>query len=166
MTHEFHHAFRIARRQAQPPADVIGHGCAYFHVVIETDAFRTHVPDARREFNDRRDGVLVDCEIEPRGKADRAQHAQTILAEAPDGITNRANATRLDIRASLYIVDDLARRRLRRGIIEQAVDCEIAPQHIFFWRLRIANFIRMAAIGVDSIAAKSRHLHVSALTGY
>ena len=39
-------------------------------------------------------------------------------------------------------------------IVQQAVDREVAPSHVLLWRLRVADFTRVAAIRVAPVAAE------------
>ena len=72
------------------------------------------------------EGGGFDRETEPRGEADGAQQAQMVLAEARVGIADGAHQRGSEIGAASNVIQHCA----GLGIHQQAVDGEIAAQHV------------------------------------
>ncbi len=66
-------------------------------------------------------------EIETRGDAHGAEHAQLVLGKAHGRLADRAQNLPLQVRLSADIIDELVLQRIE----EHAVDGEISPQRVF-----------------------------------
>ncbi len=95
----------------------------------------------------------VDREVEARGDADRAQHAELVFLEAGRGVSDRAYDAARQVVAAADVVDD----PIFDGIEEHTVDREIAPGRVLA-RVAEGHRDRMARIEVDAVAAKRRDL--------
>ena len=87
-------------------------------------------------------GFGFDREIEARGEADGAEHAEFVFGEAQRGIADGADDFGVEIAASADEVEDLVGERIE----QQAVDGEVAALDIFLWSFAEADLVRMAAI--------------------
>ena len=98
-------------------------------------------------------GGGVDREVEARGEAHRAQHAELVLVEAGRGIADRAHDAAREIVAAADVVDDAVLDRVE----EHAVDGEIPARRVL---LGVAERDRhgMARVEVDAVAAEGRDL--------
>ena len=121
-----------------------------------------HLPDLARQHPNRREGLALDRELEPRRKAHRAQHAQLVLGEAPHRLADRAHHACPQVLAPAHIVQHrrsrVAARQILVHIQQHAVDGEVAPQHILLRVVRILHLVRTPPIAVRAIGPERRHL--------
>ncbi len=112
---------------------------------------------------DSRERQRIDSKAKSRRKTHRPEHAQLVFLEALLGISDRANDARIQVGAP---ADKIQHVVAVQRIHEQSVDGEVAPLHVFFRRLGILHLVGMSAVGIDSIAAKRRHLNGMRMFGW
>lgn len=135
---------RIEQVEAAHPAGV-GED---LHQLV-ADALGAHDMDLRGEVADGRPCIRLDLEAEPGGEADAAQDAQLVLLEALARIPDGADDARLEIGAAADVVD----HAFLDGIVEKAVDREIAPPGIALGIGKGDGF-RVASVAVLAIGAE------------
>src|SRR5262249_12546925 len=125
-------------------------------VELVANALAAYLANLGCHFPDRRKGVFLKRAAKPGGKAYRAHHAQLVFAESGSRIADGANHPCLEICTTTNKVEDFFLFR----IVEQPVDSEVAPRHVFFWRLGISHRIGMPAVGVRNVRAVRRHFNL------
>ena len=111
--------------------------------------------DLRSSRRDRTERCFVDFVVESRRESHRPQHAQFVFGKALLRIANGANDSGLEIVAAVDIIEDFVRQRIE----QQAIDREIAAQHVFARIFAEADFVGMTAIGVAKIGAEGSDLN-------
>ncbi len=96
----------------------------------------------------------IDREVEPCRHSHRAEDAELVFREPRDGVADRAEQLRIEIRPAADVVNQLALHRVE----EHAVDREVAALCVFLWR-RKDDRVRPTAVGVGAVRAERRHLN-------
>ena len=117
------------------------------------DTFPGDCGDCRRELSDGGEGLGSDGKSQPGGEPDRAEQAQAILVETGERIANRPDHPLGHVVLAAHIVE----HPLRGGVIEHAVDGEVASQGVFP-RVGKSDTGRVAAVDIAAVGAKGRHL--------
>ena len=108
----------------------------------------------------RRESGRLDCEAEPRGEADGAQHAQMILFEPLRGIADGADDAIAEIGESTDVIDDMARGIVQVCRIEQeALMVKSRRRTSCFGSVSNSTWSGMAAVPIRVVAAECGHFH-------
>src|ERR1019366_6630347 len=94
------------------------------------DARRGALRDLAVELGDGRAHVLGHREREARRELAGAEHADRILAEANEGVADRAHDAPLEILDPAHEIED----GIRRDVVEKPVDREVAAEGVLFGR--------------------------------
>src|SRR5882672_6608739 len=95
-------------------------------------------------FANRAECFRFNFKTESRCKAHRAQHAQLVFFETSPWFSNRANDSRLQIRAAADEIENFA------GVVphQKSVDRKIPPLHILFGGFGVNHSVWMPAVGI------------------
>src|SRR5262249_44711787 len=98
-------------------------------------------------------GLLLDRVAQPRAEPDSSENPKFVFLKSRVRIADGANDFRVDICASIDVVNDLMRKR----VIQQTIDREISPQHVL---LRVGEYhtARVSTVDIGFIGPKGRDL--------
>jgi len=129
-----------------------------------TDTLTAYGMDARGELADCGEGGGFDGEAETGSKADRAKEAEVVFFETLFGSTNGADYAGIEIVEAANVIEQSCanggRLLIWRGIGEmsrveqQAVDREVAALDVFCGSFGIADFVGVAAVGINTIVSE------------
>ncbi len=128
------------------------------------DALTAHGVDESGKLANCGERDRFDVEAEAGGEANCAEKAELVFLKAPFGIADGANHACIEIGQTADMVDHsrtqvfAIAQRAQQRIQQEPVDRKIPPLHVLFGAGRIADFVGMAAVGVDAVGAEGRDL--------
>ena len=143
---------------------------------LVADAFAADGRNAWGEGAHCSEGRRLNSEAEARGKANGTEQAKLIFLKPPHRIADGAQNAGVEIGQAADMIDDCVAQRLwigadllqrptptqwaAQGIEQEAVDGEVAALDVFGGVEGVADLVGMAAIGVRTVGAKGRDLHL------
>jgi len=139
------------------------------------DTFATDGVDAGSEFADCGDCDGFNDEAEAGGKADRTEEAKLVFFEALFGVADGTDDAGFEVVEATDVVEDcgaefvgvrrefVERCAFAQWVEEEAVDGEVATLDVFGGSLCVADFVGVAAVGVDAVIAEGGDLCDAAL---
>src|SRR6516164_947691 len=85
-----------------------------------------------------------------------------VFLEALERVADGANATPADVSLAVNEIEEA----VFDGVVQQAVDGEVAPPHVLLRRLGVADLARVAAVRVTPVAAEGCHFDCATILGH